>query len=426
MTFTSRDLCRYIVGAFGVAVLSLAARASAQAPASVPAPAVAPAEPDYGSATPIPEDMIRRRPRQVIVLPSEPGEYGEDSLQLSGGVLGKIQPDAHRLPEGYVVAGASVSIERQGDWLVCYLPGDRLLTVGARDTSGWTNELNARRVPQSLIQVCQAQGVKVAPEAAVSVEAPGKSWRLVDPQRALMVEMDKQGAVVRSALPLRALPNKSLMVLEAILKSGEKPAGFAVTGRICEFEGHNYILLEHVSEIVEMRSPEPTAAEAAPAIPPAVEKNTAGAAASAPAGREPSPEDIIKHLLDSKPRRAVDMPQSMPAETRTTAEKLAGPVSEGQGAEQLWPEETILVDRPGRVIPGDKWWTFAFEDKGARATRRPVRLLPNRMLETAIAAAGDKSMGVVLIVSGEVTEYRGSNYLLLRKVLVQRDWGNIK
>jgi hypothetical protein len=48
------------------------------------------------------------------------------------------------------------------------------------------------------------------------------------------------------------------------------------------------------------------------------------------------------------------------------------------------------------------------------------------MLENAIALTGDESMGVILVVSGEFTEYRGTNYLLLRKVLVQRDWGNLR
>ena len=56
----------------------------------------------------------------------------------------------------------------------------------------------------------------------------------------------------------------------------------------------------------------------------------------------------------------------------------------------------------------------------------PIRLLPNRLLETALAISGAGTRSVVFIVSGEVMEYKGMNYLLLRKVLVRRDLGNFR
>ena len=57
--------------------------------------------------------------------------------------------------------------------------------------------------------------------------------------------------------------------------------------------------------------------------------------------------------------------------------------------------------------------------------QRPIQLLPNRLLETTIALSGGGRQGMVFLVSGEVTVYKGDNYLLLRKVLVRRDLGNL-
>ena len=92
-----------------------------------------------------------------------------------------------------------------------------------------------------------------------------------------------------------------------------------------------------------------------------------------------------------------------------------------------WPEGTFLVDQLGRVVPSSEgWWSLAWEDRGELAGRKPVRMLPNRLLETAIALSGGGTHGVVFIVSGEVTEYKGVNYLLVRKVLVRRDLGNLR
>ena len=394
----------------------------AQATQPAFAPAAATEEPRYSKSQSVSEDMIRRRPRQVMVLPSEPGEYGEDPMQLSSGVIGKLPPEPHRLPEGHVVAGLPVSIEQQGDWMVCYLADERLMNVPAGEAKAWATDLEARRVPQGLVKLTQDKGIPIAPESPVTIEDAQRRWRVVDPRRAVIIESDPKGAVVRAALPIRVLPNKRLMMLEAIMSGSDKKPVFAVTGRIMEFQGNDYILLEHISEVMEVqakpKTAQPDVTGAAPAGPD-------GATATGPAGREVRPEDIIQQLLQNKPRRAVVLPQSMPSAAPAST---AGPVAEGDApaAQQLWAEETMLVDRPGRVVPSDKFWTFSFEDKGSPQTRKPIRLLPNRMLENAVAAGGDKTLGVVLVVSGEVTEYRGNNYLLLRKVLVQRDMGNLR
>jgi hypothetical protein len=94
--------------------------------------------------------------------------------------------------------------------------------------------------------------------------------------------------------------------------------------------------------------------------------------------------------------------------------------------EPLRPEGSMVVDRAGRLTRDGEWWTFAFEAEGRVLRERPLRLLPNRMLEFMETASAGGQTGVVFIISGEVTEYHGANYLLVKKVLVQRDMGNIR
>jgi hypothetical protein len=411
-----------VLGLWALAAMPPAVRAQATRPS--PAPAAAKEEPRYPRSTPIPEDMIRRRPRQVIALPSEPGEYGEDPLQLSSGVLGKLPPDVHRLPEGYVVSSQQMAVEQQPNWIVCYLPDERLLKLPIQEAGAWVGDLDKSSVPAGLVKAGQDKGIALAADSKVHIEQRGSRWRVTDPRRALVVEKDADSIVVRSALPLRILPNKRLTMLESVMAAAENQPNFAFTGRVTEFQGNNYLLVEHLAEVIEAAEQTAPAPSAAPSE---GDENSAApqgeAPATAPAG-EPRPEDIIKQLLERKPRRALVLPQSMPA-------PAVRPIAPGQDPEsardqQLMPEETMIIDQPGRVVPVDEWWTFAFEDKGRQASRRPLRIIPNRMLENAIALTGDESMGVILLVSGEVTEYRGTNYLLLRKVLVQRDWGNLR
>ena len=53
----------------------------------------------------------------------------------------------------------------------------------------------------------------------------------------------------------------------------------------------------------------------------------------------------------------------------------------------------------------------------------PIQPLQNRWLEKMEADSGAGTESMVFRVSGEVTEYRGKNYLLIRKVLIEKKLG---
>jgi hypothetical protein len=219
--------------------------------------------------------------------------------------------------------------------------------------------------------------------------------------------------------PLRALPNRELAMLQAVLAQSNAAPAFLVTGRVTEFLGANYILIEDVEEVVP-----PAAGEAVP------EETAEPGSTSAPStgGREPTAEEILKKLMSKPTRRSVALPQLR--HTIGPEVKPAG-VGEGmatrpEGVSGTLPEESLLVDRVGRVLPGEKWWTFVFENKGEQAADKPIRLLPNRLLESAISLSKGGTQGTVFLISGELTTYENVNYLLLHKVLLRRNLGNIR
>ncbi|MGQ9651265.1 MAG: hypothetical protein ACUVXJ_14240 [Phycisphaerae bacterium] len=219
--------------------------------------------------------------------------------------------------------------------------------------------------------------------------------------------------------PLRILPNQQLSMLRAVLRQSPPPTSFLMTGRITEFMGANYILLENIEEVFA-----DGAESSAPAVAP-----PQSTPADAPRDREPTAEEILKQLLSRPTRRSVALPQLtqiIQGDDGQAAKTLSRPADPGGAPAGLWPERAMLVDRVGRVVPGDQWWTLVFENRGRQAADQPIRLLPSRLLESAISLSRGGTQTPVFIVSGEVTTYESRNYLLLRKLLVRRQAGNIR
>jgi hypothetical protein len=224
--------------------------------------------------------------------------------------------------------------------------------------------------------------------------------------------------------PLRVLPNQQLAMLQAVLAQPGATTGFLITGRIKEFLGSNYILIESIEEILTAPADGAAVVNTTPA------PNPESQPSAAPGGREPTAEDILKKLLERPTRRSVALPQlsqAAPAERPANASAPAESQPEAGGPSSgLLPEHAMLVDRVGRVVPGEKWWTLVFENRGRQAADKPIRLLPCRLLESAISLSKGGTQAAVFVVSGEVTTYENNNYLLLNKVLVRRHVGNIR
>jgi len=207
--------------------------------------------------------------------------------------------------------------------------------------------------------------------------------------------------------PLRVLPNRQLMLVEQILLEDRANDAYLVTGRITEFLGRNYILLDEVA--------------AAPKAPEAAPVTTAKPDATpddASSGRPPTPEEIIEQLMQEAPRRVLERSASTaPIDLPDRRDDETGPA---------FREGTIIREFPARLVRAAPWWMLTREARGGRPASKPYRVLPNRLLEVMVSASAGGTRSMVFLVSGELTEYRGVNYLLIRKVLIRRDMGNLR
>jgi len=145
--------------------------------------------------------------------------------------------------------------------------------------------------------------------------------------------------------------------------------------------------------------------------------------------REPDPTAVLRELtnkqntaprpvvLPNRPnqiRSTVIAPEAVPA-------NAIRPVSN-----RLLPDGYRLVDRTGRLTREGDYYVFAFESRSEGEAEAPLRLLPNRLLEDMEDFSEGGTRPVVFVVSGEITEYHGVNYLLLQKLLTRPNLGNLK
>src|SRR4029453_5539662 len=99
-------------------------------------------------------------------------------------------------------------------------------------------------------------------------------------------------------------------------------------------------------------------------------------------------------------------------------------VATGAPVVTVMREGTDIVNRVGRLTRSadGQSWEFTFESDGRSLQDPPIVILPNLSLvalETAVSSSSSRD--IRFRITGEVTEYRGRNYVLLRKVTTLSD-----
>lgn len=163
------------------------------------------------------------------------------------------------------------------------------------------------------------------------------------------------------------------------------------------------------------RADEPPAEPPAPATEPAsrpTERDTTL--------RKPEQADILRNLLRQQDRLTPIAPQPLGPREGGSAASQPGMGAEG---EHLLFEGTFLVERPGRLVREGGRAKFVFYPEAGSSGPQTMEICPSQLLETMEreAEAGFSDF----IISAEVTAYRGSNYLILRKVLRRVGHGNL-
>ena len=141
----------------------------------------------------------------------------------------------------------------------------------------------------------------------------------------------------------------------------------------------------------------------------------------------PPAEQVLREVLQKQPQAEPLLPVEPGLPVRAARQPATTQTASGSQPEgRLLPDGYILVERTGRLVREGAWWCLVFEGAGQSIGQsRSIRLLPNRLLEIMEVASAGGTRPILFIVTGEVTEYRGANYLLVRHVLIKRDMGNL-
>jgi len=145
---------------------------------------------------------------------------------------------------------------------------------------------------------------------------------------------------------------------------------------------------------------------------------------SGPATQPATHQQVLDKLLGHGPPVTAPKLSAQPSRWDKWTKKGTGPVLSLQNTRRvgakLLPEGDYLADRRGRLAQRGKQLVFVFESDGKSLADPPITLLPNRWLEKMEADVTASPELMTFRISGEVTTYRGRNYLLLRKVLIER------
>lgn len=204
-----------------------------------------------------------------------------------------------------------------------------------------------------------------------------------------------------------ALPNQRLADMEAIALHDPK-ATFRISGESLNYKDKPYLIIRLAlaqGERVLAPSSQPAGNEPA---------STQAAAAAT------DPDEVIRQLLMDKPGKPIlsQSDEDAPVDAQpSVSPALAQQLPQAFG--------TMVVDRVAYLALEQEsgWWMIRFAADNT-LQERPMRLLPCSQLSQAQRLFSDQLKRVVkLRISGEITRYKGKEYLLIRKVIRLREMG---
>ena len=219
--------------------------------------------------------------------------------------------------------------------------------------------------------------------------------------------------------PLKLLPDATLEGMVRSTVGADSPLRFVVSGEFTVFKGENYLLPRFAT-----RSRAPTGDLASAG---ASDDQPASSGVVATASDEPAEavatdapvDDVLERLRRLQPAQTV---------VATGDDDVGGDLrgNTANARHRTTPGGAPLVDRPGRLMANGDWWSFVFESDHPDHPEPPMKLLPSRNVELMVEASARGTTGLVFIVSGEVTAFKGESYLLPRAARRRIDSGNLR
>ena len=263
-------------------------------------------------------------------------------------------------------------------------------------------------------------------------ELPPEGSKIID--RLCRISTDRSGWVLalfpaegqrKVIRPRWALPNETLEAIETIQAKNPK-LRFRVSGEMTVYRDNSFILIRRVA-VIEPEG-EATAEEGSTG------GNTAAAPATQPKGgtkaspdtrsatqptTAPSSADLMKTLLSEKNPTPVILPRRK-KKVEATRVKSVAPGAKGDVIEPATAR--LVVDRLMTIQQtGQANWCQATFEADNTLREPPVILLPC----TLLAFAEVQPPSLRLRVTGEIMNYKGKRYMLLRKVVVEREMNRL-
>jgi hypothetical protein len=244
----------------------------------------------------------------------------------------------------------------------------------------------------------------------VERESEGEWWVFVFDKVAVKERYGYEAPTDR----IKLLPNSTLEGLVRMARASASPLNFEISGEAAVYRGENYLLVRGAVRGEAARAAKALDASPAMAAKPPVPSETpsvGGVTANA------SAEEVLEQMKQLSPAGG---PLPLSAKERDAVDDEFSSVS----ADIF--EGTPVIRRTGRIVSQGEWWAFAFDSDHGGEAEQPLRLLPNQSLQFMVDLHEREPAGLVFTVSGEVTEFGGRNYLLIRAVTRRLDLGNLR
>lgn len=152
-----------------------------------------------------------------------------------------------------------------------------------------------------------------------------------------------------------------------------------------------------------------------------VEAGPSGATTQPPVATQPSPDRMLENLLHRTP--AVPDAKIMSGPAIPSAPAPGASAAPNPPTITRLREGQYLTQRTGRLVKDEKTgqWMFAFDSDGKEMKDPPMVILPNLYLQSMEQMTEKGTKSIRFNISGEVTEYQGKNFLIIRFVKTERD-----
>jgi hypothetical protein len=322
---------------------------------------------------------------------------------------------------GWVAPRPAMSQQAQRPSADGQQPGAAAPEQARPDESAFPDRQSAPVIaPRMLIKVPEE-----APPQVLEQRVFNRRCRLVKPSGSAWFVLEFFSEPDQPALPpQRVLPCQWLALME---QQNSPDKVFHVTGDLTGYHAALYILPVAVTSDAPISAepvvPTGPAATGKKKAPPAASSPTATplpAPAIRPAGSQPSAQDrpdskaILAQMLVNRPGKPMTMPALIgraPADNTPSVAPLP--------TRELVPVDStqmMVIDRTVRIQRRGEWYEARFLSDNT-LQERPIRLLPNSLLERA-----EKIPGRIRI-TGVIQRYKDQDFLLLRKVILYRDMG---